>query len=84
MDRLTYFISKLWTFVSTIHSLTYLTIFVVAGLLFLITKRTIQKYRPQTSSQNAVAATLTIFVGLPALGLILLFIVGLILKDQPF
>jgi hypothetical protein len=84
MDRLTYFISKLWTFVATIHPLTYLTIFVVAGLLFLINKRTIQKYRPQTSSQNAVAATLTILLGLPVLGLILLFIVGQILKDQPF
>lgn len=84
MDRLTYFITKLWTFVSTIHPLTYLTVVIVAGLLFFITKRTIQKYRPQTSSQNAVAATLTIFIGLPALGLILLFIVELILKDQPF
>lgn len=84
MDRLTYFIGKLWTFVTTIHPLTYLTIFIAVGLLFILTKRTIQKYRPQTSKQNAVAATLTIFVGLPILGLILFFIVGLILKDQPF
>ena len=84
MDRLTYFINKLWNFVTTIHPLTYLTLFIVSGLLFFLTKWTIQKFRPQRSNQNAVAATLTIFVGLPVLGLILLFIVGQLLKDQPF
>lgn len=35
-------------------------------------------------NQNEIAATLTIFLGLPALGLILLFIVEQLLKDQPF
>ena len=84
MDRLTYFINKLWNFVTTIHPLTYLTLFIVSGLLFFLTKWTIQKFRPQRSNQNAVAATLTIFVGLPVLGLIPLFIVGQLLKDQPF
>ena len=84
MDRPIEFISKIWTFVSTIHPHTYLTLSIVGGLLFFITKRTIQKFRPQTSRPNAVAAALTIFVGLPALGLILLFIVALLLKDQPF
>jgi hypothetical protein len=84
MDRLTYFINKLLTFVTAIHPLTYLVIFIVSGLLFFITKRTIKKFRPQTSNQNAIAATLTIFVGLPVLGLILLFIVGQLLKNQPF
>ena len=44
----------------------------------------IQKLRSQPRKQNAVALTLTIFVGLPILGLILFLIVGQILKDQPF
>jgi hypothetical protein len=34
MDRLMYFFNKLWTFVTTIHLLTYLTLFIVLGLLF--------------------------------------------------
>jgi hypothetical protein len=84
MGRLTYFINKLWTFVTTTHPLTYLTLFIVSIILFFIIKRTIQKFSPKTSRKNVVAATLTIFVGLPILGLILYFIVGLLLKDQPF
>jgi len=84
MERLTYFINKLWTFVTTTHPLTYLSLFIVSGILFFIIKWTIQKFRPQTSRQNIFAASLTIFVGLPVLGLFLYFIVGLLLKDQPF
>lgn len=80
MNGLTYFINKLFIFVTSIHPLTYLVLFIVSGLLFFIIKRTIQKFRPQTSNQNAIAAALTIFVGLPVLGLILLFIVELLLK----
>ncbi len=84
MERLTYFLSKLWTFVSTIHPLIFLTILIVSGLLFFVSKRTIQKLRPQTSSQNLVVFAVTVFIGLPFLVLILLLIVDLILKDQPF
>lgn len=84
MERLTYFLSKLWTFVSTIHPLIFLTILIVSGLLFFVSKRTIQKLRPQTSSQNLVVFAVTVFIGLPFLGLILLLIVDLNLKDQPF
>ncbi len=61
-----------------------MTLSIVGRLLFFITKRTIQKFRPQTSRPIAVAAALTIFIGMPALGLILLFIVALLLKVQPF
>lgn len=84
MDRQTYFVNKFWTFATTIHPLTYLIFLIALGLLFLFPKWTIQKYRPQTIRKNIVAASLTIFLGLPVLGLILFSIVGLLLKNQPF
>ena len=84
MDRLTYFIGKLWTFITSFHPLTCLAIFIVGGLMFFIIRRTLQPYSPRTSTVNILAATLTIFIGFPLLGLILLFIFWLLLKDQPF
>ncbi len=84
MNKLTYFIGKLWTFITSFHPLTCLAIFIVGGLMFYIIKQTIQPYTPRTRTANIVAATLTIFLGFPALGLILLFIFWLLLKDQPF
>jgi hypothetical protein len=84
MDRLTYFINKLWTFASTIHPLNFLALIIYSGLLFFVIKWAIQKLTPQTSKQNLVAATLTIFIGLPVSELILYLIVGFLLKDQPF
>jgi MFS superfamily sulfate permease-like transporter len=84
MDRLLYFINKLWTYATTIHPLTYLFFLISLGLLFFISEWTIQKLRPQTNKQKIVAAALTIFIGIPVLGLILVFIVELLLKDQPF
>lgn len=84
MDRVIYFIEKLWTFFITIHPLTYLILIILTGFLFVMSKWTIQKLRPQTIKQNTVAVTLTIFVGLPVVLLILYFIFGLYLKNQPF
>ena len=84
MERLIYFFDKLWTFVVTINPLSYLTLFIVSGILFFIFKWTIQKIRPQTIRKNLVAVTLTILVALPILGLLLYLIVGLVLKDQQF
>ena len=84
MDRLTYFIGKFWTFVTSFHPLTLLTIFIVGGLMFFIIRQTLLPHSPRTRTVNILAATLTIFLGLPLLGLILLFIFGLLLKDQPF
>lgn len=84
MDRMMHFINKLWVFAASFHPLTYFILFIFSVLLFSFIQCTIQKFRPQTSKQNTVAATLTIFVGLPILGLILILLVGLYLKDQPF
>ena len=84
MDRLNYFIGKLWTFISTFHPLAFATIIIVSGLVFFIIKRTIQKYKPQSKDVNLLAIVLTIFVGLPILGLILYFILGELFKNQQF
>lgn len=79
-----YFINKFWIFVSTIHPLSYITIIVIIGLLFFITKLTIKKFRPQTSKLNIVAISLTVFLELPILGLIIYLIIDQLLKNQPF
>lgn len=84
MERLIYFTNKLWTFILSIHPLTYLIIFIISGLLFYFAKKAIKKYKPHTTNINIIATSLTIFVGLPILGLFLLFIVWLYLKDQAF
>lgn len=84
MNRLIYFINKLWTFITTQHPLSYLALFIISGLLFFMIKWIIKKIRPQTSRQSLVAVTLTIFIGLPVFGLVILFIIGQLLKSQPF
>ncbi len=84
MDGLKYFVNKLWTSTMTIHPLTYLIFLIALGLLFLFAKWIIQRIRPQTISKNLVAAALTIFVGLPIIGLIMFLMVGLLLNNQPF
>jgi hypothetical protein len=84
MEILIYFTNKLWTFILSIHPLTYLITFIISGLLFYFTKKVIKKYKPHSTNTNIIATSLTIFVGLPTLGILLLFIIWLYLKDQAF
>jgi hypothetical protein len=84
MNRIEYFINKLWTLITSIHPLSYLMLFVVLSLFYLIFRELLVKYRPVTKSKNAVSFALTLTIGLPIIALTIYFIGWLILKDQLF
>lgn len=84
MNKLSYFINKIWTFAVTIHPLTYIVLLVISVIMFFLFKKRIQKFRPQTNYQNTITILLIVFFGLPILGLLLLFIVSQILNNQQF
>lgn len=81
MDRLIYFMNKLWTFVFEGHPLAF---FIFCVILYLNVKWVIQYKKPQISKKNVGVIIVGAFLGFTILALIMIFIIGLLLKDQPF
>ena len=84
MNRLGYFINKLWVLLTTIHPISYLILFIVSGVIYFAIRRLIFHYRSQTKNTTAISIALMLLIALPVVALLLFIIVSLLLNNQPF
>ena len=84
MDKIDYFINKLWIFITSFHPMSYLTLFVMTGILYLIFRKLILLFRPQLKNKNVISLTLVLTIGLPLIFLTIYFIIWLSLRNQQF
>ncbi len=84
MDRIEYFINKIWNVAIGMNSIVYILILISMTILFFITRYLIQKLRPNTKWLNFKASVIAIIVG-PITLFAILYVIGLILlRNQPF
>lgn len=84
MNKIEYFLSKLWIFITSFHPLSYLMFFVVTGILYLIFGKLVLTFRPQLKNKNLISMTLVLTIGLLLIFLTIYFIIYLTLRNQQF
>ena len=84
MKKIDYFINKLWIFITSFHPMSYLTLFVMTGILYLIFRKLILLFKPQLKNKNVISMTLVLTIGLPLIFLTIYFIIWLLLRNQQF
>ena len=84
MSKIDYFINKLWIFITSFHPMSYLTLFVMTGILYLILRKLILLFKPQLKNKNVISMTLVLTIGLPLIFLTIYFIIWLTLRNQQF
>lgn len=84
MDSLNNFFSKFGNSLMEIHPLTYGVFFGTALVIFFILREVLKKYSPKGKKLSLRSGLLTIFVGLPVIGILSYLIIFLILYKQPF
>jgi len=84
MDRIEYFINKIWNVATGMNPIIYILILITMTVLFFITKFIVKKFRPNTKWLNYKAGLIAFILG-PIVFFGIIYIVFLILlKDQPF
>lgn len=84
MNRMIYFVNKIWNVATDMHPIVYILIFISTTILFFVTKYMILKYIPNTKWLIFKAGIIALIVG-PIVFLGVLYVFVLILsKNQPF
>ncbi len=84
MESLKHFLDKFWNSLLDIHPLTYLVFFIVSLFTYLLINLILRKYSPEKKRLNLKSGILSIFVGLPIVGLLFYLIIFLILYNHSF
>ena len=84
MKKIEYFFSKTLNFLHDIDLVSYLAFLIFFIIFFYFTKRIFFTETNKLKYENLKITAIVLFVEFPILFLILLFILYLTLKDQPF
>jgi hypothetical protein len=84
MRRLVYFFEKFFNAVFHIHPLSFIFLMVVTFLIYLLARKFVNEDLSVKKHTALFAFGITVFIGLPIVGLILYLIIMVVLLDQPF